>query len=826
VISAATTITGQTNVGYTNDYASGTNCVGTDGRDRVYEVSVAAGRQLVATVHPTTATFDPSINIVAGPASACAVTPRACLSGTDPGSAGADDTVTISNNGTSAVNYFIVVDSYTMGTAGTGSFDLVIAYNPAPMGDRCSSATALTAGTALAGQTTVGFSNDYQGGTGCSTATTSQGPDRAYSINVGAGQRLTVNVTPAATLNTTLSLVGGTAAACDATPRVCVANGNVDTSGSVDTVVYTNTGAAQDVFVVVDSSQLAGGTFSILATLDTPPASGDICQAPDTLTAGSVIASTTVGFSNNYSGSGTGCTSASAGPDRVFALSVPSNTRATVTSTADAGFDPSLALVNSPAANCDSRTCLSFNNTGGSGGIDTLVLSNKTAAAQTVFVIVDSSAVAGGLFSIGAVFGAIPVNDVCATASAPITASIVLPTETTAGFTNDYGSGTNCSATAGPDRVYAVTVPAGQRLTATMTPAAGATADLGVNLVTAAACEVTPRVCLAGDNSGALAAVNSASYFNSTAASQSIFVIIGTSTSSTATSAYSLAIDIAAPPAGDTCASATPVTTLPATLANQTMTGFGNDYGAGTSCTGTSGVDRVYSVSIPAGQRLTALVHPLSAWNPSINLVSTAACSVSPIACLAGSDTAGTSLDETLNYDNAGASAVTVNVIIDSASVTVTGAFDLTLSVAPIPPPPVGDLCNNAVAITASATLTAQSTTGYANNYAPATTCTGYGTAGLDRVYTVTLAPTKSVTATVARVGTVGDPSIYLVQGPASQCIAIPVCLAGDDSGTGATVNMVTYTNATAAPMEVFIVIDTIATGGALPDYTLTVTLP
>ena len=99
---------------------------------------------------------------------------------------------------------------------------------------------------------------------------------------------------------------------------------------------------------------------------------------------------------------------------------------------------------------------------------------------------------------------------------------------TTAGYTNDHQPG-GCAGvnSAGPDRVHAISVPAGQRLTASVVPTAG-TYDPGIFVIAAPAanCDTDPPVCLASNDAGGDGATDAITYNNTTAAAVDAFIII------------------------------------------------------------------------------------------------------------------------------------------------------------------------------------------------------------------------------------------------------------------------------------------------------------
>ncbi|KAB2899370.1 MAG: hypothetical protein F9K40_10350, partial [Kofleriaceae bacterium] len=133
-------------------------------------------------------------------------------------------------------------------------------------------------------------------------------------------------------------------------------------------------------------------------------------------------------------------------------------------------------------------------------------------------------------------------------------------TGTTAGYANDYMPDACASGYLqdGPDHVYEVSVPAGALLGATVTPASGY--DPGIYLVgaPAAMCDAMPITCLAGSDEGLSGAPDTVRHVNETGADVTVFVVVdGTSTTG---GAFTLDVVVGAPPPGDTCQSAEPIT--------------------------------------------------------------------------------------------------------------------------------------------------------------------------------------------------------------------------------------------------------------------------
>jgi hypothetical protein len=107
------TITATTAAPYTHNYEPGVCAqVNSGGNDRVHSITVPNGERLAATVDPTSATFDPGIFVIAGPAANCDAVPIVCLTQNDNGGDGQDDAITFDNTGAAPVDVFIMIDGF------------------------------------------------------------------------------------------------------------------------------------------------------------------------------------------------------------------------------------------------------------------------------------------------------------------------------------------------------------------------------------------------------------------------------------------------------------------------------------------------------------------------------------------------------------------------------------------------------------------------------------------------------------------------------------------------------------------------------------------
>ncbi|MBM4778998.1 MAG: hypothetical protein GQE15_14935 [Archangiaceae bacterium] len=679
---SATTVTpgmlsGQSLDGYSGDYGFGTNCKRSDGPDRTYALSVPAGQRLTAIAAPVNdGGFDVTLNLIAGPSSSCEASPLVCLGGSDALAVGGTERVDYLNRGTTAQDVFVVVGSYDP-TDTVTDFTLTTSVAMPPAGDECASAVALTAGTPLTGQTFSGFGNDYGSGTGCGF--TSSGPDRVYALTIPPNKLATITATPTAGLNTSVSLIDGTANCATGMLR-CVATSTSALATDPDVVTWTNrTSTAQNLLVLVDSSAPGTGTFDLSAVITDPPA-GDSCSNPTALASGAPVASTTIGFTNDYSaGTTTSCaTFDTTGNDRVFSFNVPTGQRAKVTLTGatDGGYVPSVSLVTGAASACEvsPRVCVASANSSTLGATRAASFVNGSGQALGAFAIVDGQSGAGANFNI-ALSTATPVaDDVCATATTmlattPLTNQTLRPGGVT--FERDY---TCVSASRGVDRVYVAQAQPNQRLTVTVTPTP-AVMDGGFDPVLsliagpAAACESSTRRCLAARDVGGRLAPETASFTNASSTAQPLFVVVGSYNEADTDTAFSLQATSAAIPAGEVCENAQAITSgmsLPA----ETLTTFSRDYPlSGTGCSASSsGTDRVYSLSVGANQTLTVRGVPDAMADIVLNVIEgpAANCNAPALTCLASADRGSDGQEDRLTWTNSGTAAKTVFVVVSS----------------------------------------------------------------------------------------------------------------------------------------------------------------
>lgn len=557
---------------------------------------------------------------------------------------------------------------------------------------------------------------------------------------------------------------------------------------------------------------------------------GESCTMAQAVAGAMTLSGTTVGATADVNLSCTG--SRNQGPDRVYVVTVPNLQRLTVTltpeetDTSDGGlqYDPSLYLVAGPAAACapadagDRTSCLDGSDIDQPpGSPERVAYLNTSGAPREVFVVVDSfftspdetnGVTHQGRYDLSFTVATPPMGDRCDTATTITPGSL---TGTLTGYSGDYGFGTNCRRSDGPDRTYALSVPAGQRLTAIAAPANDGGFDVTVNLISgpAASCGVSPLVCLAGSDALAVGGTERVDYLNRGTTAQDVFVVVGSYDPTDTVTDFSLTTSVAMPPAGDECASAVPLT-AGTPLTGQTFNGYGNDYGSGTGCAFTSsGPDRVYALTIPPNKLATITATPSAGLNTSVSLIDGAPnCTTGGmLRCVATSTSATASDPDVIAWTNRTTTAQTLLVLVDSAA-PGTGTFDLA---AVITDPPAGDSCSNPTAL-ASGAAVASTTTGLTNDYAAGTTtsCATFDTSGNDRVFSFNVPTGQRAKVTVSSATDGGYvPSVSLVTGAAPACEAAPrVCVASANSSTLGTTRSASFVNGSGQPQSGFAIVD------------------
>jgi hypothetical protein len=801
---------------------TGTSCSSLSTRsDLVYSVTVPAGNVLTVTVTPDAA-LNTSISL-ARTAPDCAS--RVCISNGSSGGTGLVESLTYLNRSTQSETILVIVDS---STAVGGTFDILATVAAAPAGASCALAEVYVPdGGTETGLTTNGFGGEYAQTTGgCQLL---NGNDRVWSVTIPPGQRGIFRAIPDGGADVSLSAVLAPAANCEATPISCIGGEDrfFSTSTGDRTEVLTRFNSSttpEQLFVIVDQfNSSSAGFFDFSARLDTPPL-GDRCDSPIVLMPSTPVNADFASFVNDYAGSGTSCSSGSNRQDAVFRVTVPSNSNLDVTVTPGAGLDTTISVALDVAA-CNSRTCLANFTGGGAGSPDVIRISNTGLTPTDFLLIVDHTTVAAvTTFTIATAEVPLAQGETCSVA-VPLPP---LPADglSLGGFANNYGGGGNCApgTFSQADRVFNVSIPPG-RTTFTLTPDGGM--GLSASLVDAPAttCDTFPRACVSGADSTTTtgpAGFERLSVSNTGTTNRDMFLIVDTATSSAGLFSLSR-VDSQPLVPGEDCDTAIDLGDGGTSLVGETTFGMEGDLAGtvGTACTGNIGRDRVYRVSVPPGQRLITVVQPDAGFDPVVDLIPGELGACYRRECGASSSTSATGVAEVVAWTNGTTASQNVFISVDSTSFTGaagTGNFDLSTSFAPALP---GDVCSTAIPV-GNGTALSTSIGRFSREY-PVPTGGLNGcqlSTGPDLVYSATVPAGQRLTAVTSNL--VGDISLNLVQGPATNCRFAPTCLA---SG-GTAPEQLSWLNTGTTAAQVFLIISR-ASGAStvVPSFSLAVTI-
>ncbi len=563
-ITTNTTLTAQALSTYTDNYqwTGQPNCapLGTFGPDRTYRVSIPGGQRLTVAVTPNGA-WNPSIQLTVG---CMAGSTNTCLAGINSAGDNAVETLLFNNGGSSTVDAFVLVDTSSSVSAVT-AFDISFAFTAVPAGETCGNADVVTLPLSRPSEVLANFANDYASGAGCATGT--NGADRVYQLTVPGNSRLAATAT-ASTLpdggvsfNPTVNIV--TSATCSSV--LSCATGAAGTNGQAAST-FDNIGTnASSVFVVVDTSSASPGTFALnLSASSQTYQAGDTCSnaaAPIT-TSTMLTGESFTNFTNNFGGGNEGTTCFfDDGPDRVYAVTVPSMTRLTVNATS-ASANLSLSTIDGLATACSANpvTC-GARADATSTGAEVMNFDNATGSSKTVFVVVDRRAgtITPDTFDIGFGFAAVPstvnpgvdcASPVSISANGTIVADFTARANTYSFVDTGLCAGVASASTA-PDGVYSVTIPVNSRLTVRAT----ANWDLVLNAVDSPASNCgtgmgTGIVCLAGADSTSSGNETITVDNPSTTSTRTVFLLLdGYSTTSTGSLELQTSTAVIPPPA-------------------------------------------------------------------------------------------------------------------------------------------------------------------------------------------------------------------------------------------------------------------------------------
>ena len=304
-----------------NDYTftdSTLSCTGyrEDGNDIVYQVAAQAGDSLWLRYYSLA---DGAVYIVTD----CGNVQGTCVAGADLNPE-AGQIEALNYGFKTAGTYYIILDSYGLGTSGAwslvGQF-LSCGLSP-PANDRCTTAAPLPCGTInLSGSTETAF-NDYSFPTPDSSCfgALANGRDVVYLLTVTAGDSLHLNY------RSTADGVMYIIADCADPASSCIVGVNNTGVGGVETLDYRFSFTGTYYLVLDSNGNDDFGAWSATGTLVcvNPPPSNDRCDAAIEIPCGPISLSGSTAFAyNDYTtpADSTSCTGGqAAGPDVVYLI--------------------------------------------------------------------------------------------------------------------------------------------------------------------------------------------------------------------------------------------------------------------------------------------------------------------------------------------------------------------------------------------------------------------------------------------------------------------------------------------------------------------------
>lgn len=634
-----------------NDYQDSNSCTNfrSTGPDVVYRLTLQAGDRLQASLQPANgANWDASIYLV----TSCGDIASSCVAGQDNGNPEDIDYTTVAPG-----DYFLIVDGF--GGQG-GDYSLTVNVSAAPIpNDTCMGAVDVTAGGVFSGDTTnaMGDYTPITSGLGGCTGFTAASRDVTYSVNLQAGERLQASL--AATWDSSLYLVTD----CADTQNSCVAGQD---NGNPEEVDFTAMNAGT-YFIIVDGFASARGPFDLSVTISPPVLGGDICEQAVMIPAGGgSFQSDTTGLMNDYDPP-TSCTGFSAaGADQAYSIALAEGDIVEVSSDFAMGIDGAIYAV----TDCNNiMSCVAGADDAASTAMGQTENMRFVAQSSTNhFVIVDSfSANTMGAHDLTVTQY---TGETCAD-GAPLDLSGTPEWFSTQGKMNDYspnsGGCTRFSA-AGPDRVYTISVNAGDQVYVEMDPD-----SFDASLYMVSNCADISGSCVQGSDRGVSATEIIAPVFQTSGIYQLIVDGFGASGSGTGT----LKAEVHR---GDTCDDAYMVPPGGGTFMGTTA-GYNADYGTMNStgsCTGFGqrGRDAVYAVSLDDGETIDATL--TTTWDSALYLIED--CANSGTTCVAGQDSGN---PEQIMFTNMSGQTRTYFLVVDAflETATLQGNYSLDISI-------------------------------------------------------------------------------------------------------------------------------------------------
>lgn len=333
----------------------------------------------VVTPTGTPAALQPFVRVFADCASAAT-----CLTTGSGASQGAATTAVYENRTAMAQTVIVSVGSTEVGGAGAFSLNGTISpIPPVPANGMCSTPQALTLPAAAVAGSTVGAVERRSYST-CATAT-SGGQLVYYTVTVPSTRTLRFRVTPGSmTFNPSIRAFNGCAA------TACADTRDAAPAGQPETMHYYNPSGGDQTLIVAVGSQTDRdqGAFTVDAELLPAGAPTNAsCAMASTLMVGTTATAQVQAQATTTSGAT--CLATSDGPVLYYSVTVPNNTRATVTATPSADRANAVFRVRQ---SCTNASCVASSNASGGGAVETVSWINTTGAPVTYIVELGSTA--------------------------------------------------------------------------------------------------------------------------------------------------------------------------------------------------------------------------------------------------------------------------------------------------------------------------------------------------------------------------------------------------------------------------------------------------
>jgi len=522
--------------------------------------------------------------------------------------------------------------------------------------------------------------------TTCTTSYT--GYPLYYSVVVPALSSIVVTATPdgsASSLNPSIQVMNSCAASA-----ACVAYGNDAGAGAAEVLAFGNPTQSNVTYVVsvqgVSTASGSGG-FTLTAAAGPPVAANGACSAPIALTPGVAVTGQNAA---QASGTSNQCTTSFPGKALYYSLVLPPRIAATVNVTPTGSgntFNPTLRV----AESCDvAAVCTVSQNGGAVGAVESATFSNATSVEKTFVITVSGSSAsnAAGPFDIVATTEPIIENAICSGAIDLGTGGSAVGQNLTRG--GDAFAGASCVTTTSKVLWFKSTVAAGRALAIRAQPHIAANSptaswDAVVRVVTA--CDAT--TCSAGSSNNVTStsfALEPVVYANTTASDQVVYFNVAATVPAAAGRFDVETLTLPWPQATiPDCASAPAITTSTVVYGTTSdSTQFRTSSGCSNLSAAANGV-QYHRVTVPAGQRLAAMMYPLTAFNGHIRLYDATAavnsCDASA-ACVASSDkTSTTGGSESFVWTNTTAEPRTVALLVGSNSSTTKGPYAVRIDI-------------------------------------------------------------------------------------------------------------------------------------------------